>query len=623
MIRISEILLNFAVNAAWQIALIFVIAGVGSQLLRNAPAKLRHALWLVVLTLSLIVPLWTITGFTAGVTSFSKPTLTVSEDLNSGQSSKAPASDTGVDRLLTRRKQIVNARPRGFILLSIMLMLFVFLRVIRLLRLWWKKESLRRNARPIPLNPVVEAAAARCSRVFDVGNVSLRSSDQTRLPVTLGTRRPVIILPEHFCRHMDEETLVSVIGHEAAHVSRRDFATNFICELVTLPISFHPLTYLVKREIGRARELACDELVTERLLGRGAYARSLVRVANAMLPPADAFTLSILGGNILEQRITKLTKGGTTGIKPGRAIMVATIAALCVVGLTITNLSFDLRAYADASVASAFATSPFTLASKSETGRTPITRVDRRASSSSPMNGDQSAQERARAACDAAQRRAVDSIPTLIAMLGDESKSELIRCWEGSRWSPALETFNHPSPGEQAALALASMGSPAFAPLAEQLSTSNAVVRRNAAWAIGELTGMLPGARAAAVPQLIDLLSDSDVWARVAAARALGELRDDRATEQLVITLSDADAKVREMSAWALSEMKDHRAVEALCRVLLTDPQPAVRRTAAEALGEIRSAAALASLKQALNDPEARVRAKAGWAISEIGDTGG
>ena len=77
------------------------------------------------------------------------------------------------------------------------------------------------------------------------------------------------------------------------------------------------------------------------------------------------------------------------------------------------------------------------------------------------------------------------------------------------------------------------------------------------------------------------------------------------------------------MSAWALSEMKDARAVEALCRALLTDPQVEVRRTAAEALGEIRSAEALSSLKQALNDPEARVRARAGWAISEIEDGDG
>jgi len=43
-----------------------------------------------------------------------------------------------------------------------------------------------------------------------------------------------------------------------------------------------------------------------------------------------------------------------------------------------------------------------------------------------------------------------------------------------------------------------------------------------------------------------------------------------------------------------------------------------VRSAAAEALGEIRSADALPSLNQALNDSAEEVRAKARWAIAEI-----
>ncbi|HKG45259.1 MAG TPA: HEAT repeat domain-containing protein, partial [Pyrinomonadaceae bacterium] len=195
-----------------------------------------------------------------------------------------------------------------------------------------------------------------------------------------------------------------------------------------------------------------------------------------------------------------------------------------------------------------------------------------------------------------------------------------IRCWDTSRWSPALQTFKQPSPGEQAALALASFGRPAFAPLSNQLDSSNAIVRRNAAWAIGELTNMLPGERATAVPQLITLLGDSDEWVRMAAARALGELRDGRALTNLVATLSDDDWRVRELVVWSLSEseMKDDRAVTALCSVLLSDARVEVRRGAAEALGEIRSADALPALRQALSDRESGVSTKAAWAISEI-----
>jgi len=350
-----------------------------------------------------------------------------------------------------------------------------------------------------------------------------------------------------------------------------------------------------------------------------------VRLANASVQPVrQALLVSIFDADILEERIMKLTqKRQRLSLRFGRTIFITSLTVLCFAALTISTFSFDLRTQAaalnvQAVVFPAAATLSGALAVAVEPTREPTGTVQSR-----KLLDSSNAVERAQAACDAGRNGTIEAIPILISMLGDDTRIEPLKCWNSGRWNPALETFKQASPGEEAAIALASMGKPAFEPLTNQLDNANQSVRRNAAWAIGELTNMLPESRSSAVPRLVSLLSDSDEWVRMAAARALGELRDERAGEPLIATLSDGQWRVRELAAWALSEMKDERAVRALCNALLTDSQAEVRRTAAEALGEIRSSKAISSLKQALHDPEPLVRAKARWAISEIDDRDG
>jgi beta-lactamase regulating signal transducer with metallopeptidase domain len=624
MLRISELLLNFGLNAAWQMLVIFSVASVGSYFLRNGPARYRYGLWLATLVLSVLGPLWSVGAFSPAPVQSSNVEIKSSAP-NSVSPEKVVATTTapepiaGFNQLVTPRRQVVNTPRHGLLILGSLYVLVILFRIIRLAGQWLAQNRLRQSATR-PVLPLVESIARRCETAMGLKGVSVGYSSMVSVPAALGARKPIIVLPERLCLEADEEILVSVIGHEMAHVSRRDFAINFIGELVSLPISFHPLTYLIKSEIQRNRELACDELVTQRLLAPQAYARSLVRVANATMRPADAFTLGLFGGDVLEERITRLTKKrAQLGLRVARPVMALALCVLGAVVFSISAFSFDLR-------------SPKSTNHSNSATRTGSSQFDPAAvltskdqdpdagRSRKPLLDSPSAQERAQAACDAGRSQAIDAIPSLISMLGDDTRTEPIRCWEFGSWSPALHTFKHPSPGEQAAIALASMGSPAFAPLVNQLTSKNSTVRRNAAWAIGELHEMPPATRAAAGPDLASLLGDADEWVRMAAARALGELRDSRATEALVLRLSDSNWRVRELATWALSEMKDPRAVEGLCKALLSDAQVQVRFGAADALGEIRNAEAIPALKQALNDPESNVRGRVAWAISEIED---
>jgi hypothetical protein len=127
-------------------------------------------------------------------------------------------------------------------------------------------------------------------------------------------------------------------------------------------------------------------------------------------------------------------------------------------------------------------------------------------------------------------------------------------------------------------------------------------VRRNAAWAIGEVRGGLGTNRTAAVEPLIATLSDVDSWVRVAAAFSLGEMRPGEATESLIAALGDAEWNVRWMVARALGEMKARAAVESLTSTSLRDENKWVRRKAVWALGEIEESLDQASTAQKSRD---------------------
>jgi beta-lactamase regulating signal transducer with metallopeptidase domain len=93
-----------------------------------------------------------------------------------------------------------------------------------------------------------------------------------------------------------------------AHIQRRDFAWNLLCEVMSLPVSYHPAVWMLKREIRQFREMACDDLVTGRLINRQDYACSIVRIAESVATsPKAGWALGVFDSGNLERRISRLT----------------------------------------------------------------------------------------------------------------------------------------------------------------------------------------------------------------------------------------------------------------------------------------------------------------------------
>src|SRR5437763_16853679 len=128
--------------------------------------------------------------------------------------------------------------------------------------------------------------------------VELLFSPRISGPVTAGNS---VILPESLLAESSADVLTTAIGHEMAHIARHDFACKLLYELLRLPVRFHPAAWLIHRNIERTREMACDELVTRRLMDAGAYARAMMSIAAGMTAlPLPGYTLGVFDGGILE-----------------------------------------------------------------------------------------------------------------------------------------------------------------------------------------------------------------------------------------------------------------------------------------------------------------------------------
>lgn len=114
------------------------------------------------------------------------------------------------------------------------------------------------------------------------------------------------------------------------------------------------------------------------------------------------------------------------------------------------------------------------------------------------------------------------------------------------------------------------------------------------------------------------LATDPDASVRRSAAWGLNDVSSPVARAALIRALgSDSDDQVREMAAWALGESPSSDGSRALATALLKDKDAHVRQTAAWALGEDDGHNATDALISALSDSDPQVRESAIWALGE------
>jgi beta-lactamase regulating signal transducer with metallopeptidase domain len=317
-----SLIIDYIVNAVWQIPLIAIGAAILTRFGRLSPNG-RHRVWLAALALATALPLLPAakalsiaiapvrasveaarsvdlpraTGTSSGLAS---PTVDSPLALNGSHADRA----TGLPPIIM---PMAWAR-----VVAILWGLIVAGGMLRLALAWRSAADIARRSAPANLGDDISEMVRRTAQKLGVAPPSIRFSSDVRSPVVAGAKSPTILLPPAFVRLAPDEQGAALL-HELAHVARKDFAVNLAVEAFSLPISWHPVSWEIKAGARRSREAACDAIASGALGSRDAYARRLISLADALRLSENGETspafVALISKSDLEDRLMQLIKG--------------------------------------------------------------------------------------------------------------------------------------------------------------------------------------------------------------------------------------------------------------------------------------------------------------------------
>ncbi|WP_165230107.1 M56 family metallopeptidase [Aquisphaera insulae] len=196
----------------------------------------------------------------------------------------------------------------------------VLLLSIRLLGGWLAIRGLvRRGVRPLD-GDLEEPLTRLCHRLGLRGPVRLLESARVQVPMVVGWLRPVVLLPATALTGLSSDQLALILGHELAHIRRRDFLVNLVQSLIETLFFYHPAIWWLSSRIRAERENCCDDAAVACCGDRLDYARALAALEElrqgiwSLAPSARGGTLlgrirRILGIRPTEEAMSRTTAG--------------------------------------------------------------------------------------------------------------------------------------------------------------------------------------------------------------------------------------------------------------------------------------------------------------------------
>lgn len=177
-------------------------------------------------------------------------------------------------------------------------------------------RRLRRMTQPVNAD-WQDLLAQCCGQLGVLIDVGLFTTGGITVPMTIGWRRPVILLPTGVL-HAPAGHRQAILLHELAHIRRQDFLWLLLLRLVQAVYWCHPLAWVLGRVDRQLREQACDDVCVHWMGNGTCYRDALLSVAGRIARrPRLTIGLAMAARSSLSRRVAHILRS------PGREQCVA------------------------------------------------------------------------------------------------------------------------------------------------------------------------------------------------------------------------------------------------------------------------------------------------------------
>ncbi|MEO0340026.1 MAG: M56 family metallopeptidase, partial [Bacteroidota bacterium] len=106
--------------------------------------------------------------------------------------------------------------------------------------------------------------------------VHLFESANVKAPMTLGTFKPIILMPIGALTLLSPAQVEAILAHELAHIRRNDYLFNILQSIVEVLFYFNPAIWWLSAQVRLERENCCDDIAIQLCGDDLAYAKALL-----------------------------------------------------------------------------------------------------------------------------------------------------------------------------------------------------------------------------------------------------------------------------------------------------------------------------------------------------------